>query len=131
MTSLRRAYETSSQAVNSTGAAPSNFMYMEQMEEIFGTRPIAASKHSLNLFGEPITANCAKQENIAFSLRKAKRMKERLFEQKNDWKREKYDNQEKLQTTMLAVIEGSKRKRHEETKDLMAQYMEKKLKTLL
>lgn len=56
MTSLQRAYKTACIAVNSTGAAPSNFMFMEQMEEIFGTRPIPANKHTLNLFGEPSTA---------------------------------------------------------------------------
>lgn len=56
MISLQRAYKTARIAVKSTGAAPSNFMFMEQMEEIFGTRPITAHKHTLNLFGEPSTA---------------------------------------------------------------------------
>lgn len=68
MVSLQRAYKTASNAEKQTGAAPSNFMYMEQMEEIFGTRPIAASKHTLNLFGKPITANVKKPAPLEKSL---------------------------------------------------------------
>lgn len=54
--SLLNAYKSASDTGKRTGRSTSTFMYMDAMDEIFGSRPIMANSHTVDLYGEPIEA---------------------------------------------------------------------------
>lgn len=52
--SLINAYKGARDSEGRTGRESSTFMYLEEMDEIFGDRPIIANQHTLNLYGLPV-----------------------------------------------------------------------------
>lgn len=56
MRTLLSSYKSAKDNSRQTGASPCNPPFMDQMEEIFGDKPIICNSHTLQLGHGPITA---------------------------------------------------------------------------
>lgn len=63
--SLLKAYKAAKDNARKTGAGPCVAPFMEEMDEIFGNKPIISNNHSLSLsLGQPVSALEDDTENI-------------------------------------------------------------------